>query len=477
MLMTRPTVTRREPPGGLAADRNEWGRTVRRSISRTSFAAWAQPAGREDPVEILLAQDAGRIPELIPVRFGRMIASPLAFLRGSAAVMAADLASMPTTGIFTQVCGDAHLMNFGVFATPERRLSFDLNDFDETHPAPFEWDVLRLAASIEVASRELHSGPKLGREAAGIATRRYRETMLELAALPYLDVWHSRMDVDSILQRLDADDARKHGKAVEKLEARAWARTHLGALTKYAERTDSGWRIRESLPLVARVDPEQRTPGGTEVGQVVKTAYKRYVASLRPDLRVLLSQYTLVDTARKVVGIGSVATGSFLMLLVGPRGDDLLFLQLKEAGQSVLNPFTGHESNTLHGHHGERVVTGQRLLQAASDELLGWLRIDDLQRSLDLYVRQLRDGKLSVDLANMRRDGLADYSGACGEALARAHARAGQAPEIAGYLGKGARFDEAVASFAVAYAEQTIADHQALVEAESVGRITATRGV
>ena len=391
--------------------------------------------------------------------------------------MAADLATMPTTGIFTQACGDAHLMNFGVFATPERRLSFDLNDFDETHPAPFEWDVLRLAASVAVAAREIGLQPKLGKGAAAIAARRYRETIAELAALSYLDAWHSRMDVDSILDRLAADGAEQQVKSTEKLVARARTRTHLGALAKYAEHTDSGWRIRETPPLVVRLDPDQRTPGGAGLGQIVRTAYKRYLASLRPDLRIFLSQYTLTDTARKVVGIGSVATGSFMMLLIGPRGDDPLFLQLKEAGPSVLEPHVGHAAATSHGHPGERVVTGQRLLQAASDEFLGWLRVDDLNRPLDLYVRQLRDGKLSVDLSIMRLAELKYYAAACGETLARAHARLGGAPEIAGYLGKGPRFDDAVASFAVAYAEQTIADHQALLDAESAGRITATRGV
>ena len=469
-------IARREPPRGTAAGRSEWGRTIRTSTPRAALAHWVPPSDRADPIEILLAQDVGRIPELIPVRFGRMIASPLAFFRGGAAVMAADLATMPTTGIFTQACGDAHLMNFGVFATPERRLSFDLNDFDETHPAPFEWDVLRLVASIEVATRELGLGA-LGQEAAGIAARRYCETVTELAALPYFDAWHSRMDVEAILERLAAEGAKREVRETEKLVARAQTRTHLGALAKYAERTESGWRIREAPPLVVRVDPEQRTPGGTEVGQIVKTAYKRYLASLRPDLRVFLSQYTLTDMARKVVGIGSVATGSFMMLLIGPQGDDPLFLQLKEAGASVLEPYTGRESSASHGHHGERVVTGQRLLQAASDELLGWLRVDDLNRSLDLYVRQLRDGKLSVDLGSLRADGFRYYAGGCGEALARAHARVGQAPEIAGYVGKGTRFDKAVVSFAAAYADQTIADHQALLDAEAAGRITATRGV
>ena len=470
-------VPRREPPNGVVSERRDWGRTIRESTPRAAFADWAPGPDRADPIAILLAQDAGRIPELIPVRFGRMIASPFSFFRGSAAIMAADLATMPSTGIFTQACGDAHLMNFGVVATPERRLAFDLNDFDETHPAPFEWDVLRLAASIQVASLEMDVPRKLGRAAATVATRSYRETMTELATLPYLDAWHSRMEVDSILGRLASLGAKHQVKATEMLVARAHMRAHLGTLAKYAERTDSGWQIRETPPLVVRIDANERTPGGSTVGQIVRTAYKRYVNSLRPDLRIFLGQYTLADTARKVVGIGSVAKGSFMMLLIGPRGDDPLFLQLKEAGPSVLEPYVGSESNASHGHHGERVVTGQRLLQAASDELLGWLGVDDLTRSLDLYVRRLRDGKLSVDLSVIDAEGLMNYAAACGEALARAHARVGQAPEIAGYLGKGSSFDDAVASFAVAYAEQALADHRALVEAEGTGRIVATRGV
>jgi uncharacterized protein (DUF2252 family) len=450
------------------------GKRLRAEVPREALGEWAIPADRPDPVALLQEQAATRIADLVPIRYGRMLVSPFTFLRGSAAVMAADLARLPSSGVYTQCCGDAHLLNFGVFATPERRLVFDLNDFDETHTAPFEWDVRRLAVSVVIAGRDNGFAEAESVAATVAAVRRYRETVREASRQPFLDVWYSRIDVDAHLARIEQSGDRRTVRRTRKVVAKAATRTNLGALSKFAEQVDGGWRIREEPPLIVRIDPAATTPSGRRVGEVLVQAFEGYLASIRPDLAVLLGQYRFADVAHKVVGVGSVGTVAFMLLAVGPQGDDPLFLQIKEAQSSVLEPYTEAGPARVGG---ERVVTGQRLMQAASDQFLGWMRIDGLSRPYDFYVRQLRDWKLSLDVARMSPTGLADYAGACGEALARAHARAGTAPAIAGYLGAGERFDLAMGRFAAAYADQVERDHAALARAAGAGAVPVAAGL
>ncbi len=471
---TGPRAIRREPEGRTAAERQAWGRALRTEVPRAAMGPWQRAEDRPDPVALLEEQGAVRIPDLVPVRYGRMLVSPFTFFRGAALVMTADLARMPSSGIFTQCCGDAHLSNFGIFATPERRLVFDLNDFDETYPAPFEWDVKRLAASVVVAGRDNGFSEAASAAASLAGTRRYREMIGQLAEMPYLDVWYSRMDVDEWLALAQAEGRRQAMTIGKKLRSKASTRTNLGSLSRFAQQIDGVWQIREEPPIVIRVPPEQKTPTGVTVREALLQGWGRYLASLRPDLRQLLSNYTYADFARKVVGVGSVGTGAFMLLGMGPHGDDPLFLQLKEAPPSVLERYTVPR---LHRQNGERVVTGQRLMQAASDQFLGWMRVDHLARPYDFYVRQLRDWKMSFEVATMTPTMLGNYAAACGEALARAHARAGSSSSIAGYLGKGDRFDRAINEFAVAYADQTVLDHAALAEAEASGRIAVLHGV
>ena len=469
---TGPRVVPREPAGRTAEERRAWGRELRDEVPREAHGEWQPGDDRPDPVALLEEQGASRIASLVPVRYGRMLVSPFTFYRGAALVMAADLARMPCSGIFTQCCGDAHLSNFGIFATPERRLVFDLDDFDETYQAPFEWDVKRLAASVVIAGRDNGFDDTSSSAAAVAGTRRYREVIVELAALPYLDVWYSRMDVEQWLAELKSKSGVR--KVARKLYAKASTRTNLGSLNRFAEQVDGGWRIREEPPIVIRVDPGETTPTGVTVGEVMQNAWGRYLASLRPDLRILLSHYTYVDFAQKVVGVGSVGTGAFMLLGMGPHGDDPLFLQMKEAPPSVLERYT---VSGVFSNDGERVVTGQRLMQAASDQFLGWMRVEELARPYDFYVRQLRDWKMSLEVAAMTPEQLEGYAAACGEALARAHARGGSSSAIAGYLGRGDKFERAILRFALAYADQNERDYDALAEADRSGRITALHGV
>lgn len=469
-----PRVVQRETTGQTSAARSAWGKAVRAEVPREAHGKWKADSGRPDPVALLEAQAETRIAELVPVRYGRMLVSPFTFFRGAALVMAADLARTPSSGIFTHCCGDAHLSNFGIFATPERRLVFDLNDFDETYPAPFEWDVKRLAASVVVAGRDSGFTDDACAAAARAVSHRYREVMVDLARQPYLDVWYSRIDVDAMYEEIQANGHDGEARRTRKLRAKAAGRTNLGSLSRYAEQIDGRWRIREEPPLVVRIDAAQKTRGGGAVSDVLRIAWDRYLASMRPDLQVLLGHYTYADFARKVVGVGSVGTAAYIMLGMGPRGDDPLFLQFKEAQQSVLERYT---LPGIFESEGERIVTGQRLMQAASDQFLGWLRLDELERPYHFYVRQLRDWKLSLEVGTMSPKQLGRYAAACGEALARGHARAGSSSAIAGYLGKSTAFDVATTRFAVAYADQNADDYAALIAAERSGRISVAHGV
>ena len=460
-----PHSERRKPEGANAAEHRAWGQSIRAEVPRSAHAEWAPAADRPDPVALLEEQSAHRVPDLVPIRYGRMLASPFTFLRGAAIVMAADFARMPTSGLFVQSCGDAHLSNFGVFMSPERRLLFDINDFDETFPAPFEWDVRRLAASVVVAGRDNGFSEREARTAARAAVRGYRERMLALADMPFLDVWYTRTEVKDIYR--SARRTATKGRRVAALMNKASTRNNLGALAKYAEMTDGKWHIRDDPPLIVHL------PRGRAFQRVVNQALKDYAASLRKEYAPLLEHYKFVQVARKVVGVGSVGTEAFMLFFLGDRDYDPLFLQLKEAGESVFERYT---ETGIYEHQGERVVVGQRLMQAASDPFLGWFRGTG-PRGLDFYVRQLLDGKASADIADLDGPSMARYAEICGNTLARAHARSGSSSAIAGYLGRTDSFDRAMEDFAVQYADQNAQDYEALVAAETSGRIIAERGI
>lgn len=442
------------------ADRAERGRAARKRVARSAHAGWIPSVDRPDPVAVLERQGRDRLPELLPIRYGRMVASPFAFLRGSAAVMAADLASQPHTGLTVQLCGDAHLLNFGLYASPERALLFDLNDFDETFPGPFEWDVKRLAASLAVAARENgHSDTKAHR-AALEATATYRTALRSLARKGELAVWYDRIDADSLLPLVRSARNRRR---VESSLTRARRRTSLHAVGKLTETVDGRRRIVQDPPLLE--------PAGASDMAAVRKIFSDYRSTLSEERRLLLDRYRFVDAARKVVGVGSVGTRCFIVLLAGRDQDDPLFLQIKEARKSVLEE---HLPSGPYVHPGHRVVAGQRLLQAASDIFLGWMTGP---QGRAFYWRQLRDMKGSADVAGMSPPELLAYGRLCGTALARAHARSGDRVAIAAYLGGTDTFEHAVADFASAYATQTTADHATLGAAVAAGVVTAAPGI
>ncbi|HEX2467161.1 MAG TPA: DUF2252 domain-containing protein [Solirubrobacterales bacterium] len=427
-------------------------------MSRSSHADWAPAPNREDPIAIFERQCRHRIPELLPIRYGRMLESPFAYLRGAPAAMAADLAEAPKAGLRVQACGDAHLMNFGLWATPERHLVFEVNDFDETLPASFEWDVKRLAASVYVAARDRGLSEKECAMATAAGVRAYRHKMDALSHFDHLQQWYHRGDVTEALAALGADSAPE----AERLVRKAQRHTHLGALNKLTEKVSGRRRIVDNPPLVDHVDAPYLDS--------TRETYREYVRSLPEDRRVLLKRYRLVDAARKVVGVGSVGTDCRVALLLGDDDSDPLFLQIKEAERSILEPYAGRSP---YRHQGRRVVNGQRLMQSASDIFLGWFRSGDRH----YYVRQLRDMKGSADLERLSPRQLTAYAEICGRELARAHARGGDADAITGYLGSGDVFDRAVTTFARAYADQTEVDHAALVAAAKSGRIEAAEGI
>ncbi len=431
------------------------GRARRTDSPRSSHAAWNPGDDREDPIAILERQAADRVPELLPLRYARMAASPFAFLRGSAAVMAADIATTRPTGLRVQCCGDAHLSNFGLYASPERRLVFDLNDFDETLPGPFEYDVKRLAASVTVAARGNGESPRAAAETARAGARRYREAMLAFARMRHLDVWYAHADVDAVL----ATQATVT-KRLQKNVTKARSRTSLQAFSKLTETVDGKVRFRDDPPLVTHL-------AQFEDRQVLEELLRQYRATLPDERRVLADRYELVDIAQKVVGVGSVGTRAFITLNIGRDGDDPLILQAKEATASVLEPHTGR---SRYRQQGKRVVVGQRLMQATSDIFLGWLRGPN---GRDFYLRQLRDMKGSAEIEALNLSELTLYAELCGWVLARAHARTGDAAAIAGYLGGGEAFDKAMRDWAHAYADQTERDHETLLHAIDAGRVPA----
>jgi uncharacterized protein (DUF2252 family) len=473
-------------PGVLAPSHelltpDEWrsrGRERRELAPRASHAQWEPPPDRPDPVTILEEQARTRVPELVPIRYGRMVTSQFAYFRGAAAPMAWDLAHTPTSGIRVQACGDAHLLNFGMFAAPDRHLVFDVNDFDETLPAPFEWDVKRLAASFAVAAREREFSDRDARDAAREAVRSYRTEMFRYASMRFLKVWYSRIDIDEVTRLYDALQPKKAVRRRRTDIAKARQRTSLKAFLKMCEKVDGTYRIRPAHPVIVRF-PVERHPG---ILAELRYAISLYQDTLPADRREVLRRYYFGDFARKVVGVGSVGTEAFVLLLLGDRPDEPLFLQLKEAQESVLAPFAGASE---HAHQGERVVKGQLLTQAASDPFLGWTSglgpsVDGqdglLAPAKDYYVRQLRDMKGSMSVTLMDPEQLSYYGRLCGWALARAHARTGRATMITGYLGGGEDFDQAIADFAVAYAEQNEQDYRRLLKAVSDARVLATVG-
>jgi uncharacterized protein (DUF2252 family) len=435
--------------------RRRHGRALRKSVPRSEHASWDPAPGRRDPILILEEQEAGRVTELLPIRHQRMMASPLAFFRGAAAIMAEDLANTPVSGLRVQACGDAHLLNFGVFATPERRLVFDVNDFDETLPAPFEWDVKRLAASVVVAGRERGFSAEECDAAARAAAEAYGTRMAACSQMGALEVWYARVAVDELVAMMRKAEARRLETDVLRKARRA---TSLGALDKLTHTVDGQLRIVDAPPLIEHLPPERQS--------AAPLAVRRYRSSLPDDRRVLLERYRVVDWARKVVGVGSVGTDDTLVLALGDADSDPLFLQVKEAQQSVLERFSGQGR---YSQQGQRVVSGQRLMQTASDIFLGWTRIENR----DYYVRQLRDMKGSIPIEKLAPGELIDYARVCAVALGHAHARSGDAVAIAAYLGSGDTFDRSIARFAAAYADQNERDHAALVSAVRSGRVTA----
>ena len=471
----RATVGGARVPHLTPQERAARGKAARMEAPRSRHAEWEPWAERPDPVALLEEQATTRVPELVPIRYGRMLASPFAFFRGAAYGMAADLASTPRSGIQVQLCGDAHLSNFGGFASPERDLVFDVNDFDETLPGPWEWDVKRLAASIAIAGRERGFNAKQRRDAVGATVRQYRESMQSLAGMHNLDIWYTRLGSAEILTRFEGEATAQQLKTFRKTAAKARGKDSTRAFSRLAHTIDGEPQIISDPPLIMRIEDLVSPEQATELEEGMHTLLRSYRASLQGDRRKLLERYRYVDLARKVVGVGSVGTRAWVVLMLGRDNEDPLFLQCKEAQPSVLEPFLGKSE---FAHHGRRVVEGQRLMQATSDIMLGWLRTTGLDgETRDFYVRQLWDWKSSADVEAMAPSGMALYGRMCGGTLARAHARSGDCIAIASYLGKGDTFDCAIESFAETYADQNELDYAALQEAVASGRVSAESGV
>ena len=457
------------------AEREARGAAARVLLPRSGLGVVGALASRPDPVDLLVSQGTSRVPELVPLRYGRMAASPFAFYRGAALIMASDLAATPDSGLEVQLCGDAHMSNFGLYGTPERRLLFDLNDFDETLPGPFEWDVKRLVASVEIAARSIGIETKERRSILLDVARAYRTAMRGFADQNNLDVWYARLDVDDRLPQFRSTLGKAGAKKTESSVRKARSRDHLKSVEKLTAVVDGSRRFVSDPPLVTSVRDLLGDDGAADFSARMGELVAAYQASLQPDRRHLLSQYRVVDMARKVVGVGSVGTRAWILLLEGVDDGDHLILQAKEAQASVLEQFLGASEYT---QSGQRVVEGQRLMQAASDTMLGWQRsrgIDGVER--DFYVRQLRDWKGSAVIEEMVPEGFRWYGGLCAWTLARAHARSGDRVAIAAYLGGSKAADEAFASFAVEYADRTERDHAALLDAIATGRVEAVQGI
>ena len=455
-------------------ERAAHGKEARASSPRSSHAAWEPPAGRKDPVALLEEQATTRVPELVPIRYGRMLVSPFTFYRGAALVMAADLASTPASGLTVQACGDAHLSNFGLFGSPERSLLFDINDFDETYPGPWEWDVKRLAVSLAVAGR--HNGFSTKERATVVADTigAYRTAITQFAGMRNLDVWYSRAEVQEGLPRLRAVLDEKNLRQAEKIVEKARTRDSMQAFDKLTRVVDGEPRIVSDPPLIVPMEELFPEADAARFQEGMRQLLREYRRSLIGDRRHLLEDFRLVHLARKVVGVGSVGTRAYILLLLGRDGSDPLFLQAKEAQASVLEPFV---RKRRYPNQGQRVVEGQRLMQAASDIFLGWERATTDGVARDYYFRQLRDWKGAWDPEAMVPQVMGLYGQTCGWTLARAHARSGDRIAIASYLGKTDVFDRAIVAFAEAYADQNERDYAALKEAAAAGRITVESGV
>jgi uncharacterized protein (DUF2252 family) len=447
------------------------GRAARDRVPLGAHGRWTPDATRVDPVSVLERQAAGRDAALVPLRHGRMAGSAFAFYRGGAAIMAGDLATTRTSGLRAQLCGDAHLVNFGIFDTPERSHVFDINDFDETVPGPWEWDVKRLAASIEVAARDLGFSKSERRSAVTASVRGYRERMAELAGMSNLEVWHARLDVGDLLHMIQSRGDKKLSARLEHDVRKGMTRNHLSAFTKLIDDSDGDLRFARQPPLLVPIDDLLDDRGRRRYVGVIREFLQQYRASLSTQHQHLLDGYRYVHLARKVVGVGSVGTRAMVVLMVGLNEADPLLLQLKEAKRSVLEPYCGPSP---YDNRGQRVVEGQRLMQTASDPLLGWYRLRALDDRLhDFYVRQLWDGKASIDVTHLTPGALTSYADVCGVTLARAHARSGFRVSISAYLGDTDEFDQSVADFATSYADVNEQDHAALVAAIESERIPA----
>jgi uncharacterized protein (DUF2252 family) len=463
-------------PRVSATERAARGRAARKEAPRSSHAGFDPAPRRTDPIKLLERQASTRVPELVPVRYGRMLVSPLTFYRGAAVIMANDLARTPRSGLTVQCCGDAHLSNFGVFGTPERQLVFDINDFDETLPGPWEWDVKRLATSMLIAAQSGGFSAKDQDRAVLDAVEEYRTAMASFAAMKNLDVWYAHLDVDATMAQFGPQFQRRVVKRTEKAIAKARTRDSVSAYSKLSREVNGQPRIVADPPLVVPIADLAQGSERDEMFDALHELVSSYRATLQPDRRTLLEQFELVDVARKVVGVGSVGTRAWIALLLGRDAQDPLFLQLKEAEASVLEDFVGRSE---FDNHGERVVAGQHLMQASSDIFLGWLHVEsDLdEQERDYCVRQLKDWKGSAEVDEMDPKGLAAYGRLCGWTLARAHARGGDRIAIAAYLGRGSSFDRAIVNFAHAYAEQNERDFRALARAVESGKIVAETGL
>jgi uncharacterized protein (DUF2252 family) len=478
VVLPRSAATGLEAPRQrmTPAERRVRGKAARAEVPRESHAEWKPPADRPDPVALLESQGAARVPDLVPVRYGRMMETPFTYYRGAALPMASDLAGTPATGMIVQACGDAHLSNFGLFGSPERKLVFDVNDFDETLPGPWEWDVKRLAASLEVAARENGFSDKDRRKIVLASAARYREVIRQLAGMTNLDVWYTQVDIEEFRARFDNMLRQRQRKALDKGLAKARTRDSMQELQKLTRIEDGQPRITPDPPIIIPIrDLLGELPESVDIAAELRSLVGKYRRTLQADRRVLLEQYEVADMARKVVGVGSVGTRCWIVLLLGRDDSDPLFLQIKEAEESVLARFAGPSRFT---NQGERVVSGQRLMQAASDIFLGWQRFVGLDGTArDFYVRQLRDWKFSVDIATMIPRGLRLYGELCGLTLARAHARSGDEIAMAAYLGNSEVFENAIADFAAGYADQNERDFKDFTAAIASGRLMAERGV
>jgi uncharacterized protein (DUF2252 family) len=447
------------------------GKAMRATVPRRAHAAWEPSSRRADPVDLLRSQDATRVPELVPIRYGRMLASPFAFFRGAALIMAADLAVTPSCGWPVQLCGDAHLSNFGLFGTPERRLAFDLNDFDETHPGPWEWDVKRLAASVVIAGRERGFSATHRRRVVLDTVASYRTAIRQFAGMGALSVWYALLDSEALFARYRSELDRQAVKRTSAILAKARTRDSLQAFAKLTHKVDGEPRIISDPPLIVPIEELVPNAEHEQLRGSLNAMYRGYLETLAPERRRLLGHYRLVHFARKVVGVGSVGTRAWIALCIGDEAGDPLFLQLKQAEPSVLEPFSGPSG---YDNPAERIVRGQRLMQAAGDIFLGWQHAD---AAGDFYVRQLRDWKGSADIQRMNPSAMRAHGRMCGWTLARAHSRSGDRVAIAGYLGSGEAFDEAIATFAEAYADQNERDYRALADAAKTGRVAASPGL